>query len=416
MIAGLIRSSKSVEKNTMWKWFNNNHKLFTVLVGVAVMLGLVMLWQQNDGSDNVVGYSSTTVKAEIVSILEEGTVDMGDTTQPYQVLLVKLLDGEQIGQTYQMEYGKYQLLSDNYKLRIGDKVLVNLESMGDGSYGIYFIDHVRTNVLLILLLIFIVTGIAMSGWKGVNSMISMALSILVMFIYIIPQIIAGKDPIVVSLIGAFIFLSISQYLVFGWTLKTHIALAGITFAVVITGLLSVLFVNWARLNGAGDESAMYLIQLGDGLDIKKLLIAGIFIGTLGVMDDLVIGQTSAVIELYRGNPDMNFSRRFKSAMEIGRDHVGATVNTLILAYLGATLSMIVLYTMSSVDFSVLVNINYIAEEIVRSLVGTIGLFLAVPFTTLAACWVVADEGRLGKLVHIFGPLINVNTVKSIHHH
>jgi len=400
----------------MWKWFNNNHKLFTVLVGVAVMIGLVMLWQQNEGSDNVVGYSSTTVKAEIVSILEEGTVDMGDTTQNYQVLSVKLLDGEHIGQTYEMEYGKYQLLSDNYKLKVGDKVLVNLESMGDGSYGIYFIDHVRTNVLLILLLIFIITGIAMSGWKGVNSMISMALSILVILMYIIPKIIAGKDPIVVSLIGAFIFLAISQYLVFGWTLKTHIALAGITFAVVITGLLSVLFINWARLNGAGDESAMYLIQLGDGLDIKKLLIAGIFIGTLGVMDDLVIGQTSAVIELYRSNPDMNFSRRFKSAMEIGQDHVGATVNTLILAYLGATLSMIVLYTMSSVDLGVLVNINYIAEEIVRSLVGTIGLFLAVPFTTLVACWVVTDEVRLGKLVHIFGPLINVNTVKSIHHH
>lgn len=103
-------------------------------------------------------------------------------------------------------------------------------------------------------------------------------------------------------------------------------------------------------------------------------------------------------------------------MQIGQDHVGATVNTLILAYLGATLSMIVLYTLNNVDLGVLVNINYIAEEIVRSLVGTIGLFLAVPFTTLLACWVVDDETRLSRLVHVFGPLINIGDAHASHHH
>ena len=153
--------------------------------------------------------------------------------------------------------------------------------------------------------------------------------------------------------------------------------------------------------------SMYLIQLGNGIDIKKLLIAGVIIGTLGVMDDLVIGQTSAVIELYRADPAMPFAQRFKSAMQIGQDHVSATVNTLIFAYLGATLSMIVLYTISNVDLSVLVNINYVAEEIVRSLVGSIGLFLSVPFTTLIACWAVDDEQRLHKLVHVFGPMIKM---------
>ena len=391
----------------MWKWFNDHHKLFSVLVAVAVVVGLVLLWQRNVSEPLTVGYSSTTVKAEVVSILEEGTVSMGEKVQMYQVLQVRLLDGEQAGQLFELEYGKYQLLSDNYRLGVGDRVMVNLEQMPDGSYSIYFIDHVRTNVLLILVLIFIFIGVAMSGWKGVNSMISMALSLLVMFAYIIPQIIEGSDPVLVSLVGALIFLSISQYLIFGWTLKTHIALAGILFAVVITALLSVLFINWAHLNGAGDESAMYLIQLGNGIDIKKLLIAGVIIGTLGVMDDLVIGQTSAVIELYRADPAMPFAQRFKSAMQIGQDHVSATVNTLIFAYLGATLSMIVLYTISNVDLSVLVNINYVAEEIVRSLVGSIGLFLSVPFTTLIACWAVDDEQRLHKLVHVFGPMIKM---------
>ncbi len=400
----------------MWQWFNRNHKAITILIGVLVVVGLVVLWQKNADSDSIVGYSSNTVKARVEAVIEEGTVTMGEKEQTYQVLSVELLDGDQKGQTFELQYGKYQLLSDNYLLKVGDKVLVNLESMQDGTYSVYFIDHIRTNSLLVLLLVFIVTGIAMSGWKGISSMISMALSILVILGYIIPQIIAGKDPITVSLIGSFVFLAVTQFLIFGWTLKAFIAMGGITFAVIITDILSLLFVNWAHLNGAGDESTMYLVQLGNGLDIKSLLVAGIFIGTLGVLDDLVIGQTSAVIELYRGNPETNFKQRYKSAMEIGKDHVSATVNTIILAYLGATLSMIVLYYMQNVNIGTLININYIAEEIVRSLVGTIGLFLAVPVTTLLACWVVEDEGRLGKLVSIFGPLINVNDHGTTHHH
>ena len=199
----------------MWQWFNRNHKLITILVGMIVALGLVLLWQENAGSASGMGYSSTTVKARVTGILEEGTVTLGDTTQNYQVLSVELLDGEQTGQVYELQYGKYQLLSDDYRMRVGDRVLVNLENMGDGTYKVYFIDHVRTDALLALLLVFIVTGIAMSGWKGVSSMISMALSILVMLGYIIPQIIAGKDPVTVSLIGSFVFLALTQYLVFG---------------------------------------------------------------------------------------------------------------------------------------------------------------------------------------------------------
>ncbi len=378
------------------------------MIGALILLGLFLVFSRDLVPEMQVAYSSSTAKARITAVLEEGVADMGERQQSYQVLSAQILDGAHAGETYTLEYGKYQLLSDNYQMKVGDKVLVNLETMQDGSISIYFIDHVRTPALLWLLAIFVVVGVLMSGWKGVNSMISMALSILIMFVYIIPRIIAGSDPVLVSLVGSLIFLGLTQFLIFGWTLKTFIALGGISFSVLITMLLSFLFVNWARLNGAGDESAMYLIQLGDGIDIKALLIAGILIGTLGVLDDLVIGQTSAVVELYRADPSMSFLKRFKSAMEIGKDHVSATVNTLILAYLGATLSMIVLYTISNVNMGVLVNINYVAEEIVRSLVGTIGLFIAVPFTTLIACWVVDDEQRLEKLVHFCGPLIKMD--------
>ena len=205
----------------------------------------------------------------------------------------------------------------------------------------------------------------------------------------------------------FVF-GVTQYLVYGWTLKTHVALAGMFVSIVLTGLMIVFFVNVNHLSGFGDENAMFLAQQVGSLSMRNLLIAGMLIGTLGVLDDLVIGQASAVIQIYRANSAMNFKERFESAMEVGRDHVGATVNTLVLAYLGTFLSMILLVEVNGGNFLQIMNLSYVAEEIVRSLVGTSGLFLAVPITTVIACWAVDDEVRLSKLVRWFGPLVNIH--------
>jgi len=162
----------------------------------------------------------------------------------------------------------------------------------------------------------------------------------------------------------------------------------------------------------GDENAIYLLQQSGQLNIKNLLIAGIIIGALGILDDLAVGQTSAVIEIYRANPDMSFGERFKRSMNIGKDHIAATVNTLVLAYLGASLSLFLLFSSNNVDLGNVINLNSLAEQIVRSLVGTIGLFIAVPVTTFIACWVVDNNTRLSKLVRVFGPLLNPYEVQQ----
>ncbi len=164
----------------------------------------------------------------------------------------------------------------------------------------------------------------------------------------------------------------------------------------------------------GDENAMFLMQQANYMNIKNLLIAGIIIGTLGILDDIIVGKTLAVIEIYRAAPQLRLKERYLRAMNVGKDHMAAMVNTLILAYLGASLPLFLLFSTSSLTISNLINFNMIAEEIVRTLVGSIGLFLSVPITTFIASWVVDDEKRLAELVKIFGPLLNRSEISHQH--
>jgi uncharacterized membrane protein len=150
-------------------------------------------------------------------------------------------------------------------------------------------------------------------------------------------------------------------------------------------VLSSLFVTLARLNGTGDENAMFLMQFMQmGINLRGLLLGGMIIGALGVMDDLVTTQASAVVELHHANPKFGFRELYRSAMRIGQDHVAATVNTLVLAYAGASLPLFLMFSFARGDYAVLSNYSFLAEEIVRTLVGSLGLIAAVPMTTAIA--------------------------------
>lgn len=390
-----------------WEKLNQRSNLFTILIAVALVLVFVFTLNKPPADEAPdMGYTADTVKAEVLSIAEEGSVQMGDVTQTYQIINLRVLEGQYEGQEFTTDYGRRYILPSDYLLRPGEKILVSVAQMPDGNTFVHFVDFVRTNSLIILGLFFVLVCVLVSGWKGVRSLLGIGVSVLVIIYFIVPRILNGQNPIMISLLGSFFFLTVTQYLVYGWTLKTHITMAAISLAILFTGLMALFFVDLVRLNGMGDENAMYILTQYNQLNIKNLLIAGIMIGSLGILDDLVVGQTSAVIEIYRANPAMRFQQRFKRAMNVGRDHIAATVNTLVLAYLGASLSLFLLFSNSNVAFSTLMNFNYLAEEIVRSLVGTVGLFTAVPITTFIACWVVDDPNRLEKLVRAFGPLLN----------
>jgi uncharacterized membrane protein len=258
-------------------------------------------------------------------------------------------------------------------------------------------------------------SLLISGWKGLRSLVAMATSLLIIIVYILPNILAGGDPITFSITGAFGILASTLYLVYGWTLKTHAAVLGTLTALIITGLLAAYFVNLTRLTGFGSEEAMFLSQEQATINLRGLVLGGILIGALGVLDDLVITQASVVFELRAADPSFDLRELFRRGMRIGQDHVAATINTLVLAYVGAALPLLLLVTQAGENWTNFVNREFVTEEIVRTLVGSLGLMTAVPLTTGLACLVALYHDRLGSFTRILGPATLADTHKHHHH-
>jgi uncharacterized membrane protein len=379
--------------------------LVILLVGVSAAFLLWPYFTQVDLPDvNMSAFGSEAARARVTEIIEEGEIDLGGTMQRYQVARVELLEGEYRGILMEMDYGKRQVLSSAVYLQPGDHVLVTIGQRPDGVLTVYFVDFVRSDSILWLTALFVLVILAISRWKGLRSLLSMAFSLLVIIGYIIPHILAGEDPLRVSIIGSVILLGVTLYLTYGWNLKTHAAVLSMIFVLLITGTLATLFVFFTRLTGSGDENALFLLQmLNTQINLRGLLLGGMIIGALGVLDDLVTTQASAVFELHHANESLGFRGLFQSAMRIGQDHVAATVNTLVLAYAGAALPMLLMFSLGRGNYGYLVNFEFIAEEIVRTLVGSLGLVTAVPLTTVIAILFALRADSLGKWRQILGP-------------
>jgi uncharacterized membrane protein len=384
----------------------------TVYWAVLLLFGVFaafLIWPYFTNVDlpdaNMSSFGSGTARARVTQIIEDGEIDLGGVVQRYQIARVELLEGEYKGIPMEMDYGKRQVLSNAVYLQPGDEVLVSIGKRPDGVLTVYFADFVRTNSLLWLTAIFAGTILLISRWKGLRSLISMAFSLLVIIGFIIPHILAGEDPLWVSIIGSIILLAVTLYLTYGWNLKTHAAVVSMVIVLLITGILAGLAVLFTRLTGSGDENALFLMQiLNTPINLRGLLLGGMIIGALGVLDDLVTTQASAVFELHHANPSFEFRELFRSAMRIGQDHVAATVNTLVLAYAGASLPMLLMFTLGRGDYGYLVNFEFVAEEIVRTLVGSLGLVTAVPLTTAIAISFALRADALGQWKHVLGPV------------
>ena len=391
-----------------------------VIVGLAAFVIFVILpgWRSAVTTiPNQIGFNNDTARARVLDIMEEGETTLGDHVQTYQILLVKVQDGPYQNKLLEIDYGLRQVRPGNYTLAVGDEVLVSVSELPDGTLSAYFVDFVRSRALLILLMTFVLFSILVSGWKGIRSLVALAASMAVILYYILPQLLAGNDPVLVSVSGAFLLLAFTLYFTYGWTIKTHAAVLGTFLALLLTGLLSSLFVTLTRMTGYGSEDALFLIQQSTTtLDLRGLVLGGMLIGALGVLDDLVITQASVVIEIHQANPDQGFNGVFRSAMRVGKDHVAATVNTLVLAYTGAALPTMMLFALTGENIGSLINLEYVSEEIVRTLVGSLGLMCAVPITTALSTLLVLYRDRLGDILPLLGPLSSSEDAETHHHH
>jgi uncharacterized membrane protein len=339
------------------------------------------------------------MSARVIEVLAEGTVDLGGgSAQPYQRLLLRVENGSLRGQEVTVEEGTVNIIGQERLFRVGDRLYLERTVSPQGDERLYISDIVRTGSLFWLVGAFLILVLLVGRSKGARSLGGTLFSLAVIFGFILPQILAGRDPVVVCVVGSVVLLAVSTYLTYGWTPKAHAAVIGMMVSLVLTGLLAWLFVAWTRLTGLSAEESAYLVmELGGDVNLRGIVLGGIIIGSLGVLDDICVGPASAVFELANANRELGWRRLFHSSLNIGRDHIAAMVNTLLLAYVGASMPLMLVFTIYQEPIWRRINREPIAEEVVRTLVGSIGLVLAVPITgliaSLLAHWMVRYRGE-----------------------
>jgi len=249
---------------------------------------------------------------------------------------------------------------------------------------------VRKDALYFLAAFFVLIILLTSKWRGARALLGLGFSFVIILYIIIPQILRGRDPLLTSLLYALLIIVVSTCLVYGFNRKSTVATAGTFLGLALVGIFSVIFTKLTHLAGFAQEETIYLIGLTQGkLNLQGLLLAGFVIGALGVLDDITISQVSTVEELKKANPHLSKWEIHKRAMRVGKDHIASMVNTLFLAYAGASFPLLLLFSFREapfLTFSQVINHEIIATEIVRTLVGSIGLALAVPITTFLAAY------------------------------
>lgn len=252
-------------------------------------------------------------------------------------------------------------------------------------------DFQRSVPLALLAVLFAVAVVALSRWRGVAALAGLALSVLVLMIFILPALLEGTSPLAVAVVGASAIMMITLYLAHGISMKTSVALIGTVVSLSLTGLLGYGFTYFANFVGLVDENVSHLGGVAEAIDLRGLLLAGLVIGALGVLDDVTVSQASTVWELARANPQAGRRYLVGAGLRVGRDHVAATVNTLVLAYAGASLPLLLLFTVAERPVVDIVTMEAVAQEVVRALVGSIGIVAAVPVTTALAAITVRER-------------------------
>lgn len=367
------------------------HRLVATLLVIATLALLLPCPIAAESAEGAANPPKEDVWEGVINaIVEEHDTEALGQPQHYQVLELTLTSGVQSGRVITVEHVAYAL-TDLQRYHEGQRVMVVRAQEPSGREAFYVSGPVRRGPLAWMFLLFVAAVIATGRKRGALALLGMALSFVVIALLILPRIAAGDDPVTVAVIGSALTVPITFYLSHGVNRKTTVAVIGTAISLVITGVLARLFVEGAYLTGYASEEAGFLQVTGIGaIDVKGLLLAGIIVGVLGVLDDVTVSQAAIVQQLKAANPIAPFRQLFGGAMAVGRDHIASMVNTLVLVYAGAAMPLLLLLTDSSQPFWQLINYEIIAEEIVRMLVASLGLIVAVPITTFLASLAMID--------------------------
>jgi uncharacterized membrane protein len=364
--------------------------ILTGLLVVGVLVGLALLWPDGAAAPAPqVPEAGATERARVLSVTRGGCESFAGPG--CRIAELELRSGPQSG-----ERTFLALSGDRFAppLEAGDSIRVARNTRGEGEevplddasqQPVAFVDFERSRPLLILALAFVALVVVLGRWHGVRALVGLGLSLLLVIEFLAPAILDGRPLVLTALVGALAVMVVTIVLSHGAGLKSLAAMLGTAGALLLTTLLAVIAVRGADVTGlSSDQSALLLAGVEGQLSLQGLVVAGVVIGALGVLDDVTVSQASTVLALRRANPALGFRRLLGGALAVGRDHLGATVNTLVLAYAGAALPVLLIFNTAGTPFADAVGREPVAEQIVAMLVGSIGLIAAVPLTTAIA--------------------------------
>ncbi|MFJ6673010.1 YibE/F family protein [Actinosynnema sp. NPDC091369] len=371
-------------------------KLLVVLLlpfVLATVVGALLLYpfghEQRTGAE--AGLAQVPVRGDVTQVVLGGCGP--DAAEPGAtgcvLVTVKMSDGAASGREIRVPVPDQP---GTPKFTVGDAVVL---SYGGGdpndSTSYQLADFQRGVPLLLLAVLFAAAVLLLGRWQGLAALGALVLSFVVLVLFVLPAILAGESPLTVAVVGAGLIMFVVLYLTHGVSARTSTAVLGTLVSLALIGVLGALFSAFGKLTGLDQDTANLVSLLGHGIDTRGLLLAGTIIGALGVLDDVTVTQTSAVWELRRANPSLGFRELYAAGSRIGRDHLSSVVNTLVMAYAGAALPLLLAFALSGRTLGEILTAQDVAQEVVRTLVGSIGLVAAVPITTALAAFVAARE-------------------------
>jgi uncharacterized membrane protein len=364
-----------------------------VPIGLATLVGLGVLWPDGEktaaqqAAESFFPPGTTYPEATIVS-LETAECGAATATAPAQVCgtaVMVVADGEHAGDYVQVELPP-EVVAEG--VQVGDELVLNRDPGGDTGEAVYgFQDFPRGTPIVVLALCFTLVVGAVARLRGLLALLGLGFAFAVLFLFMLPALLHGSSPLWVSLVGSSTIMFVVLYLAHGFSARTTTALLGTLFGLGLSAVLGAAAVSAARLTGFSSESAVQLLTFDPTLDFSGLVLAATVVAGLGILNDVTITQASAVWQLQEAAPQASWPELFRRGMAIGRDHIASTVYTIVFAYAGAALPLLLLFDLYDRPFWVVLTGSEIGEEVIRTLVGGIALVLAVPVTTLVGALV-----------------------------
>ena len=368
-------------------FFKKNISKYTIFR--VLVLSFILLLSINSFSAQASGHekiSSSVLKAKVLEIISEVEKESEDgQIFSQQDLLLEIIQGERKGE--EIKYfgiSEIEVLSVNLYQK-GNQVFVDSYTDENNEEIFYVVDSVRTKPIIILLILFLAIVFLVARSKGFKALLSLILSFLVIIKFIIPRILAGSDPFIISLLGGLAIMIFIIYLTEGWQRKSHLSILAVFVSLCVILLLSLIFVSLTNLSGLAQGEAIYLMGAGDiSINFRGLLLAGFIIGAIGVLDDIIVGQIETTESLREANSNLSKKEIFRLAYKVGNTHLGAIINTLFLTYASVALPLLLLFVLNDtkgLNLERFISTEVVSTEILRTLIGSIGVVLSMPVAT-----------------------------------